>query len=127
MIMISKTVFIIHFINNYSEILCNNLENKFNFHLNNEKEILFIDRQLSLYRYYGESEDAINYLDEKLKTCDKKIKYDVYDYMFDIICMKNHDIEKIHYYIEKEKDKNLVKSLNELLKQYEKKLNEYID
>lgn len=86
-----------------------------NLDLKGPNEILFIDRKKDLLDYTGRSDEAIEFLEEKLKDVDSSIKYDIYEYLFSFY-MRRDEYEKMDTAIKNEKDQKLKKQLKELHK-----------
>lgn len=87
-----------------------------NFDLEDESEILFLDRKHSLYVLSRNMQEGIKFFEEKLSNY-KYNKYDIYGILFDeYMCYYDYDegIKKIDEAIAKESDKKLVESLNQL-------------
>lgn len=85
-----------------------------NFDLNNNNEIIFLNIKYSLYNLENKLDDGINFFENKLKKCLPSLKYNIYNYLFDLYMCKYDDISKIEKLIEQEKDKNLQRALEEL-------------
>ena len=86
------------------------------FELNNEREVLFLDRKYALYNLSKNYKEGIKYFEDKLNTS-KYNKYDIYENLFNLYdSYYDYDttINKIEEAISKEKDKELVKELKEL-------------
>lgn len=84
-----------------------------NFNLNDDNEVIFIDRTVYLYIFKDKIEEIIQYLENKLDTCSPNVKYDVYMYLFDIIGRYYNDKKKIDNYISNEKNVELRQRLKE--------------
>lgn len=123
---------------NYSELLINKIEDESyfkddlfieklenliklfydNFDLNNANEIVFIDRQTFIYRNDCNFDEAIEYLEDKLNSADKKLKYDIYSYIIDAINSRDGNTKAFKKYIKAE-NAEMQKKLNELISEYQ--------
>lgn len=85
-----------------------------NFDLNDNNEVLFLNTKIALYNIKDELDEGIKFFEDKLEKCIPSLKYDIYNYLFDLYMCKYDDISKIEELIEKETDKDLKKDLEEL-------------
>ena len=86
--------------------------NSFNIE-NNDNEVIFIDRKTNIFLIKENYNEGIEYFKERLKKCSDNTKYDIYESLFYLYSYVD-DIKSIEDLIDKETDKNLKESLEEL-------------
>lgn len=91
-----------------------------NFEINDESEIVFLDRKSALYKLANRYEEGIKFFEDKLKTI-KHNRYDIYEYLFyEYVKYYDYDeaIKKMEEAIENEKDEDLKEYLEEMRLDY---------